>query len=73
MLTSDQISQEIYDWLEGLPKKVILNLLLHALDDMQACNNRTMQACILDTLSTACHQVNDEIVIDRKRVIERFS
>jgi hypothetical protein len=47
MLTTDDISMPLQDRLMSLPKDVLLEVMLQAIDEMQAYNGRSHNECIL--------------------------
>jgi len=42
------ISDKLYDYLLHLPRRNLVNLMLHALDEMQAYNGRSFTFCIME-------------------------
>ena len=47
MLTTEDISENVYQLLLKLPKKNLINVMGEALENMQTYNSRSIQECIL--------------------------
>ena len=73
MITTEDISENVYQFLLKLPKKNLINIMGEALENMQTYNSRSIQECILLALGCKYNEVDNRCRIPSLKKVREMT